>query len=200
MAPACLGLTACGGSSGQPPAAAAAAQNVQAYKQQRTELLELVSCARRHGIDLPEPTPQNKVNLRGVNLKSPRRKAELTACYKEVVKKTERAEQEAGAKRRGEEPSAATSSAAAQRAAAFAQERERLTEVVSCARRHGIHLPEPDSRNNINTRGLNLEHGHNKAVMDACVRAVSINASQEQEALAREQQNGPKRLGEEPTG
>jgi hypothetical protein len=201
---ACLALTACGSSSGQSAAAAAAAaRNNQAFRHQRAELLELVSCAHRHGINLPEPDAANKVNTRGVNLKGRRRKAAINDCYHKVVSKAtkeseaERA-REAGSKRQGEASPAGTSATSAQGTAAFAREREQLMEVVSCARRHGIHLPEPDAHNNINTRGANLRSRRNKAAMNACFHKVVSQAAREQEELARERETGPRRLGEGP--
>ena len=182
LAFACLGLTACSGSSGGPPQARGPSpQEVETYKRQRAELVELVSCARRHGINLPPPTANNKISTRGVNLKSPRRKAAINACYQKVVQKAsaeerERAEQSSPPPRLGEEPSPREAQTAPSGAAAFAQERRRLMEVVSCARKHGVHLPEPDAHNNIKTRGLHLEHGHNKTVMNICFHQVVSKA------------------------
>jgi pyruvate/2-oxoglutarate dehydrogenase complex dihydrolipoamide acyltransferase (E2) component len=195
-----LGLTACG--SSQSPAAAAAARSNKLYQQQRAEALELVSCARQHGIHLPEPDARNNVSTRGVNLKGHRRKATINTCYHKVVNKAakaqeaEHAAEEAARKRRGEPPPTGVAQSPTQKAAVFAKEREQLTEVVSCARRHGIHLPEPDAHNNINPRGINLKSHHNNIVMSGCFRQVVNKASKEQQELAREQEAGPKRLGE----
>lgn len=201
-----LGLAACG-SSGQPSAEAAATrQNAKIYKQQRAEALELVSCARQHGINLPEPDAKNSVSTRGVNLKGRRRKAAINTCYHKVVTKAEkvqaaeRAAEEAERKRRGEPPPKTAAQSSTQKAAAFAQEREQLMEVVHCARRHGLHLPDPDAHNNINPRGLNLRSPHNNTVMSGCFRQVVAKASREQQELAQEREAGPRRLGEEPTG
>lgn len=178
-ASACGGLTACGGSSeaAQRAKSSPSPQEIEAYKKQRAELFELVSCAHRHGVPLPAPTANNRISTRGVNLKSPRRKAAINACYQQVVKKASSEEQERAAQqspppRLGEAPPAGQTQTAPSEGAAFTQERKRLMEVVSCARKHGIHLPEPDAHNNINTRGLHLEHGHNKTVMNTCFHEV----------------------------
>lgn len=107
----CLTSTACGGSSAT-SATAASAREVRAYNQQRAELLELVSCARRHGINLSGPTAQLKVSTRGVDLRSPRRKAALNDCFHKVVNRAtrkakreaqEQKEQESFGRRGGEE-------------------------------------------------------------------------------------------------
>jgi hypothetical protein len=119
-----------------------------------------------------------------VNLKSHRRKAAINTCYQQVVKKSsseeqERAERERPPPRLGEEPPAGQAQTAQSSGTAFAQERKRLMEVVSCARRHGVHLPEPDAHNNINTRGLHLEKGHNKTVMNICFHNVVSQAEEQ---------------------
>ncbi len=197
-----LGLTACAGSSGRSSAEAAAAeQNAKIYRRQRSEALELVDCAHRHGIPLPQPDPKtNGVSTVGINLKSHRRKEALSNCYHGVVRKAERVQAaerqaiEAERRRRGEPPLRETQSA--QAGAAFAQEREHLMEVVRCARRHGIHLPEPDSHNNINTRKVNIKTPHNKNVMNHCFQEVVSKVSREQQEAARERESGPRRLGE----
>ncbi len=206
LASACVGLTACGGSSNAAQQARSPSpQEIETYKKHRAELLELVSCAHRHGVPLPTPTPDNRINTEGVNLKSHRRKAALNACYQKVVNRTELEEQaeqtehQGGPRRLGEEPAAGQAQTGRSQGTAFKQEHERLVEVVACARRHGIHLPEPDAHNNINTRGA-LGTRHEKNAMKACVRAA-VNASAERQAQAQEQQSGPSRLGEEsPTG
>jgi hypothetical protein len=204
LALACPGLTACGGSSGQSPAAAAiAAQNAKIYKSQHAEALELVSCAHRHGIPLPPPNPtNNNISTVGVNLKIHHRQAELSNCYHRVIQKAakaqaaEREAEEAARKRRGEPPPRE----AGPSSATLARERQQLTEVVSCARHHGLNLPEPDAHNNINPRGLNLESPHNKTIMNACFRNAVAKASSEQQEQEHEREAGPRRLGEEPTG
>jgi hypothetical protein len=43
----------------------------------------LASCLRRHGIQLPEPDASGRVNTEGVNQSSPRYRAALTACLRE---------------------------------------------------------------------------------------------------------------------
>jgi|SRR5579871_2919077 len=182
IACACLALSACGESSDQ---SATAAQNQEsaAYRQQRAQLLELVSCAHRRGIPLPPPTSSNKIDTRGVNL-SGRRKAELSACYQSVVRKAERQQEAAAAH------SNAGSTSAARRASAFKAEREQLMEIVGCARRHGIDLPEPNAHNRINTRGVKLR-GHDRiAALNACVRQVASSAAA--------QESGPVVLGGPP--
>jgi hypothetical protein len=181
---ACAVLTACGGSADPSPTRSPSPQAVEAYKKQRVELLELVSCARRHGVPLPAPTANNKISTRGVNLKSHRRKAAINACYQKVVKKAsseeqEQAERERPPPRLGEEPPAGQAQTAESGGTAFVQERKRLMEVVSCARRHGVHLRQPDAHNHINTRGLHLQKGHNKTVMNICFHNVVSKAEEQ---------------------
>jgi hypothetical protein len=194
---ACLGLTAC--SSSQSPAAAAAARSKKLYRQERAESLDLVHCAHAHGIPLPEPNAENNVRTVGINLKGRRRKAALTFCYQKAVKKAAKELEEERVREGKPAKEATTAQTSAPAATVVAQERQHLMEVVSCARRHGIHLPEPDAHNNINTRGLHLKSHRNNIVMSACFREVVGKASREQEELAREQQAGPRRLGEGPT-
>jgi hypothetical protein len=182
IACACLALSACSESSSPSATAAPSRQETAAYRQQRAQLLELISCARRRGIRLPPPTSANKIDTRGVNLRGHRR-AELGACYQKVVHKAER-QQEAKAAKSGE-----GGAGAAQSASTFKLEREQLMEVVSCARRHGIDLPEPDAHNRVNTRGLRLR-GHRAATLKACVGSVARSAAA--------QESGPVVLGGPP--
>lgn len=44
-----------------------------------------------------------------------------------------------------------------------------LVLVVNCVRRQGYHLPEPDAKNHINTRGVPLENSKYKSVATACL-------------------------------
>jgi hypothetical protein len=148
-----------------------------------------------------EPNRENKINMQGVNLKIHGRKAALNNCYQKAAKKVAR-EQEAEQTREpaGRQSGAEASAAqAAQAAAVYKQEREQVLAIVSCARRHGIHLPAPDAHNNVNTRGV-LKSRRQKAAMNNCVHEVVSKATREREELAREQSQGPRRLGEEPTG
>lgn len=94
----------------------------------------------------------------------------------------------------------AAEQASAQRAALFQQERQGVVELVACARRHGIYLPEPDAHNNVNTRGAHVRAPHNKAILNACARQATRKLQGESRALEREQTGGPRRLGEEPAG
>lgn len=190
---ACLGLAACG--SSESPSALAA---TKAYKQQRAELMDLVACGRQHGIAMPAPTPDNKLDMHGVNVSSPRRKAALNNCYHKAVR-TAAAEHEAeqAQKERREGP-AEKEAAAAQKAATFKQERKQLIELVSCVRQHGIHMPEPDAHNNINTRGLHLRSHHNNIVVTGCLHKVVGKATGEQQEQGQEQ--GPVQIGETPAG
>jgi hypothetical protein len=194
---ACLGLTACG--SSQSPVSVAAARSNKLYRQERDEALDLVNCARGHGIPLPAPNSKNAISTVGINLNGHRRKAALSFCYQKASEKAAK-EHEEERVREGKPAKEAPTDTSTQGTAAFEQEREHLLEVVSCARRHGIHLPEPDAHNNINTRGFNLKSHRNSIVMSACFREVVNKASREQEELAREQQAGPRRLGEKSTG
>lgn len=75
-----------------------------------------------------------------------------------------------------------------------------MVEVVACARRHGIHLPEPDSHNNVNTRGAHVQRPRNKAALNACARQAAAKSEAEARERAQEQAAGPRRLGEEPGG
>ncbi len=190
-------LSACGSSTN--PAAQAAAHEAKLARQERTELVELVSCAHRHGIPLPPPTPDGKILTRGVNLRSPARKAALSNCYRAVVSKAtrlqeaERLREGKSAKPAGEQPRNPAGTAAV-----FAKEHEQLVEVVACAHRHGIPLPEPDTHNHINTSGVNLKGRHRETALSNCFHKVVARATREQEELAHEQEGGPRRLGEEP--
>jgi hypothetical protein len=193
---ACIGPTACSDSStadNRPKGPSS--YEVEIFKKQRAEALALVSCARRHGIDLPAPTAKNSVSTRGVNLKSPRRKAELSNCYRQIVKKAakeqkeEQEAQEAAPRRLGEEPT----SPGGAKGNAFAQERQHLVEIVACARKHGVHLPEPDSHNNIKP-GRVGKTAHGRAVLNTCVRSV-VGHVTGSEPPAQESGNGPPPAG-----
>lgn len=84
-----IGLGGCGSSS-------TATRQAQLAQREHAQLLELVSCARRHGIPLPPPVG-NTESTRGVNLKGHRRKAVINACYQKAIYGT-------GPRRLGEEP------------------------------------------------------------------------------------------------
>lgn len=89
----CLALSACGSSSSDPSTAASVRRPVHHLShRERAELVELVGCARHHGIALPEPNAEGKVSTKGLNLKSPRHKAALDACFHKVVTKASREE------------------------------------------------------------------------------------------------------------
>jgi len=89
----CSFLSACGSSSDPSSTAASVRRPVHHLsRRERVELVELVGCARRHGIDLPEPNSEGKVSTKGVDLKSPQHKAELNACFHKVVGKASREE------------------------------------------------------------------------------------------------------------
>jgi hypothetical protein len=85
VALACLGLTACSSSSDPSAAAAPSAREARAYDANRIEARQFVSCARRHRIDLPEPDVQNRVKIPKVDLKDPRSKATIDACFQKAV-------------------------------------------------------------------------------------------------------------------
>lgn len=193
MITALAGLSACG--STVDPRAQAAAREAKLYHQQHVELLALVNCAHRHGINLPPPTPTNKVSTRGVNLKSPQRKAALSACYHKVVGQFAGQQSAQGAQ---EGKSTQANQAPSQSPAAVAREHEQLMELVACARRHGIRLPEPDAQNHVNTRGVNLKGHKREVIMSRCFHAVVSHATHEREAANREQQQSPNGFGEEP--
>lgn len=196
-----IALTACAGSSDSSAAArAATAHAEQVFNHERAQLIELVHCARQRGVHLPEPNAQNKVSTRGVDMKNPRVKATVNHCFQKVlstIKHEEKQVREVEGKP-GEE-AIRTPTASQPGTPTFERERAQLMEVVHCARRHGIHLPDPNTHtNNINTHGLHINSRHNKAIISACFTHVIANATKEQEEIAQEQQFGPKRLGEEP--
>jgi hypothetical protein len=191
---ACTVLSAC--ASTVNPVKQASAREVRLAGQEHAELLELVSCARAHGIDLPEPTASNKISTRGVNLKGRRRKAALNACYQHAVSKAKK-EHEAEQAKEGKQPGQESAQSTAQSAAAFAREHEQLVEVVSCARRHGIHLPEPNAHNQVNTRGVDIKGHRREVAMSDCFHKVVSKAAAEAQAEQREREAGPRRLGEE---
>jgi hypothetical protein len=86
----CLGLTACSSSSDPSASAAPSAQEVRAYDANREEARQFVSCARRHGIDLPEPDAQNRVKIPKATAKDPRHKTTLNACFHRAVSQGEK--------------------------------------------------------------------------------------------------------------
>jgi hypothetical protein len=89
-------LTAC--SSSSDPATQArplSPQQVAIQKRRDAGILEIVSCARRHGIRLPPPTAAG-VNVSGVKGRS--REAAVSTCYQQALKKAARQEQAERAK------------------------------------------------------------------------------------------------------
>jgi hypothetical protein len=181
IACACLGLSACGSTSD--PVKETAARDARLASDQHAEAMDLVNCAHRHGIDLPEPDAQDKISTRGVNLEGPRRKAAINTCYHKAVATAERvyAAERARAGESSKPPAAAApAQAQTQATEVSASERRQLVEVVSCARRHGIDLPEPNAQNKISTRGVDVKGRRREATLSACVREVADRASSEQ--------------------
>jgi hypothetical protein len=177
LAISCLGLTACGSASD--PAKRVATRKARIAYDQHLELLDFVSCARLHGIDLPEPNAQNRVTTLGVNLKSRRRKTAVNVCYHKAVIATEQAyAAERARENASSKPPAATVPAQAQTpppaqpTKISARQHKQLVKVVSCARRHGIDLPEPNAQNKIITRGVDVKGRRREAILNACVREV----------------------------
>jgi hypothetical protein len=85
VALASCGLTACGSSSGSSgQASQARSLSPQEAATRQTEIAELVSCARRHGVHLPPPTASG-VNVSGV--KGRRHEEAVSACYQKALKK-----------------------------------------------------------------------------------------------------------------
>ena len=48
--------------------------------QQQQEMVAFARCMRQHGIDMPDPTPEGTVDMRGVNPDDPKFKAAERAC------------------------------------------------------------------------------------------------------------------------
>jgi hypothetical protein len=48
--------------------------------QQQQQMLAFARCMRRHGINLPDPKPDGRVDMRGINRDDPRFKAAERAC------------------------------------------------------------------------------------------------------------------------
>jgi hypothetical protein len=48
--------------------------------QQQQEMVAFARCMRQHGINMPDPTPDGTVDMRGVNPDAPRFKAAERAC------------------------------------------------------------------------------------------------------------------------
>jgi hypothetical protein len=103
----CLGLSACGGSSGGSSSPTTSTANArvtsssttapaprtdpsakapasQASPKEVAAIKALVECLRHHGIQLPEPEASGHVDTQGVDQNSPRYKAALTACLHEL--------------------------------------------------------------------------------------------------------------------
>ena|ERR1700722_12245709 len=78
-------LTAC--SSSAPQARSLSPQEVASQKKRDAGILEIVSCARHHGVRLPPPTAAG-VNVSAV--KGRRREEAVSACYQKVLKKAAR--------------------------------------------------------------------------------------------------------------
>jgi hypothetical protein len=94
LAPACLGLLACGSSSsaespsGEPSSVRVASANAHpsaaARRHELAKVRDLLRCARRHGLDIPEPSASGHVDTRRVDLKSARSRATLASCYRVI--------------------------------------------------------------------------------------------------------------------
>lgn len=83
-------LTACGSSSNStPPSSQARSLTPQQAAVRREALLEMVACARRHGIHLPPATEQG-VNVSGV--KGHRNEQAMGHCYHKALKRVARRE------------------------------------------------------------------------------------------------------------
>lgn len=50
-----------------------------------------------------------------------------------------------------------------------ANARAKLMTFVTCMRKHGIHMPEPDAHNNINLHGLHVKGHHYQTAGTACL-------------------------------
>jgi hypothetical protein len=87
LALASCSLTACSSSDPASQARSLSPQEVAVQKKQYAGVLEIVSCARRHGIHLPPPTAAG-VNVSGV--KGRRNEEAVSACYQKVIKKAAR--------------------------------------------------------------------------------------------------------------
>jgi hypothetical protein len=89
-------LTACSSSSNPAPQARSLSpQEVAIQRKRHAGVLEIVSCARRHGVRLPPPTATS-VNVSGV--KGRRHEEVVSACYQKALKKAARQEQAEAAK------------------------------------------------------------------------------------------------------
>jgi hypothetical protein len=96
------------------------------------------------------------------------------------------------------DPAAQTRSYSPREAAIQKTRRRHLTELVSCARRHGIHLPPPTERG-INVSGV--KGRSREDAISACYQEVLKKAAREAGTKRAEQQAGPPTLGEEsPSG
>lgn len=186
-------LAAC--SSSRSPAQAEA----KVYQQRRAVLLELVACARQRGLNMQEPEANNSISTTGLKLNEPRRKAAMNYCFHKAQARVAR-ESEAERSAQGQSAGQVENQASTPGSPAFIAERQHVMQVVSCARRHGLNLPDPDSHNDINTRGLHLNNPHNKRVMNNCFHDVLVSVSREQKEDEEAQRRGRVWLGSEPTG
>lgn len=87
----CLGLAACGGSSGGPPSAAvqAATRSVAAKPNQHElkEMRRLVGCIRQRGFSLSEPNASGKISTGKVNVHSHRYRSAVVSCLDKLTGK-----------------------------------------------------------------------------------------------------------------
>lgn len=89
----CFFLSACGGSSSDPSTAAAVHTPVHHLsRRERAELVEMVKCARHHGIHLPEPNSEGQVLISRSYLADARRKATIYRCLDAAARETKRKE------------------------------------------------------------------------------------------------------------
>src|ERR1700691_893259 len=103
---ACFGLAACGASSGAsfspagipvsthpsvrtspvaPGRATSARAAARAHRRELATLRRLVRCVRERGFDLPEPNASGRINIRGVDVHSPRYRPAVVGCIHELA-------------------------------------------------------------------------------------------------------------------
>ncbi len=94
---ACIGLAACGVSTaGSERAAAQTGAEIRAEAKARRQhqlvvSTRLVRCVRRSGFDLPKPKASGRIDIRGVDVHSPRYRAALTGCLHKLDESTDSA-------------------------------------------------------------------------------------------------------------
>lgn len=87
------GLTACGSSSDPSGTTQARTLSPQQAAIRQAGIVEIMACARRHGIHLPPPTAAG-VNVSGV--KGRHNEVVMSVCYHNAVKKAESKERAIG--------------------------------------------------------------------------------------------------------